>query len=226
MNNSVHFNTGLAGLWACWPHVGDAAELICSLKYTHDTIALTPIADAMAHLVNDRRRSLEQEPVLTWIPCTPRRRQNRGFDQAELLARATARRTKCRPRPLLRRQDAASQTTRNIRGRREGPQLMLRTSLSSSSKSVPHTVVVIDDVYTTGATMRSAADLLLTAGIHAVYGLVATAAPNEGLLWTSYGNSPLPASQNSRQVAAVLPRSVPAKICSGQNLLRHPHSAA
>src|SRR3712207_7831548 len=54
--------------------------LVARLKYRNARASLAWLARAMAALV-DRRGT----DVVTWVPTTPARRRQRGFDQAELL---------------------------------------------------------------------------------------------------------------------------------------------
>ena len=158
---------GVDAVWAGWCHEGAAAELVRALKYGRVTAAVTPIADRMA-LVADGAQAAD---LVTWVPCSPTRRADRGFDPAELLARAFARRLGLRARRMLRRLDDRPQTARSLDGRLEGPELAVRHCPRRAA------VLVIDDVCTTGSTLRAAAAALRTAGATAVVAAVATAAP-------------------------------------------------
>jgi predicted amidophosphoribosyltransferase len=103
--------------------------------------------------------------VVTWAPTSGARRRSRGFDQAELLARATARRWELPCRPLLRRA-APPQAGRSAGERRGNPAF-------SVVRPAPATVVVGDDVATSGATLTAAARALRAAGATTVVGAVA-----------------------------------------------------
>jgi len=152
-------------LWVGWCHEGDAAELVRALKYERRTAAVTPIADRMAQVVAGSRASL-----VTWVPSSPSHRRRRGFDPAELLARALARRLHIRIRQLLGRSDDQPQTTRTLEGRRIGPELLL------SKRRVSDAVLLVDDVCTTGSTLHTAAAALRAGGASSVSAVVATAA--------------------------------------------------
>lgn len=159
---------GVDEIRACWLHEGEAADLIRGLKYGRVTTAVTEIACAMTMVIPRASRI----SMITWVPCTPRRRRSRGFDPAELLARALARRLRQRVRPCLRRLDDQPQTCRTRQGRLVGPSLQMR----SARRRVTGTVLIVDDVCTTGSTLRAATSVLRAAGATRVLAVVATLA--------------------------------------------------
>ena len=158
---------GVDEMWAGWRHEGRAAEVVRALKYGRVTKLVTPLADRMV----EAAPAAQPADVVTWVPCSPTRRTDRGFDPAELLARAVARRLGLRARRLLRRLDDQPQTARTLQGRLAGPELAVRHRLNGGA------VLVIDDVCTTGSTLRAAAEALRAGGATAVVAAVATVAP-------------------------------------------------
>jgi len=101
--------------------------------------------------------------VVTWAPTSTHRRRQRGFDQAELVARRVAGQLGLPCRRLLERDRASvAQTGRHRVERLHGPVFRGRPSVGGQR------VLVIDDVVTTGSTLRSAAAALHTAGARAV----------------------------------------------------------
>ncbi|MYD97852.1 MAG: ComF family protein [Gammaproteobacteria bacterium] len=112
------------------------------------------------------------------LPLARKRQRRRGFNQAELLARVIGRgldlpRIKGR---LVRVRDDPPQRSlprsarlRNVRGA-----FAVRTS--GRRKSLPRRVALIDDVSTTGATVRAAAEALRRADVEEVHVWVAAKA--------------------------------------------------
>ncbi len=133
-------------------YVGVTRDLIHSFKYGGARDLGRWFGEAMA------RRVSSDVDMITWVPTTARRRRERGYDQAQLLARAGGRLTQLPVRRLLRRSDAdPPQTGRSATERLRGPRLV-----SSAVEGLR--VVVIDDVVTTGTSAANAVTALLHRG--------------------------------------------------------------
>jgi predicted amidophosphoribosyltransferase len=154
----------------------NARRLVTRLKYANDRVALGWLADGLAGLLTPPAGA-----VVTWAPTSARRRRERGYDQAELLARAVARRWRVPCRGLLRRGSGPPQTGRSLADRWSGVPLVPAPGLvrraGRAGRSAPTHVVVVDDVHTTGSTLRSAALALRSAGVVWVAGLAVAATP-------------------------------------------------
>ena len=159
----------LSGLWAAFAYAGAGRELLARLKYRNQRSSVGWLASAMAGAIPS---GMDFDAV-TWAPTSPRRRRRRGFDQAELLARALGRHTGLPVVGLLKRVDAAGQTGRSRSQRYCAPVFAPR-------RPPPGSVLVVDDVITTGATLQAAAKCLIRAGAQQVDGLVAGATPRPG----------------------------------------------
>jgi predicted amidophosphoribosyltransferase len=93
---------------------------------------------------------------------------------AELIASSVARRLDRPVQPVLRRHGLERQTGKT-RTRR---QQLDRRSFSATTRSLGRHVLLVDDVTTTGTTIRLAAEALLRAGAEAVYGAVLAHTPD------------------------------------------------
>jgi predicted amidophosphoribosyltransferase len=145
---------------------GPGRRLLLALKYGNAKPVVRSLAGAMA-----RQARRHEVDVVTWAPTSASRRRHRGYDQAEVLARAVAWRLGVPCRGLLRRVDSGPpQTGRSRYERLTGPAFVAR-------RRVRGAVLVVDDVVTTGATPRAAEAALHQAGARAVHCLAAAATP-------------------------------------------------
>ncbi|MGE0878622.1 MAG: ComF family protein [Acidimicrobiia bacterium] len=147
---------------------GAGRELMARLKYRNGRSALPALAAGMARVVDPW-----SSDVVTWAPTTAGRRRRRGYDQAELLARALARQLRLPVAATLLRVDGAPQTGRSRNERVAAAQSAMFVAL----RRVSGRVLVVDDVVTTGATLDAAARALRAAGAAEIRLVAAAATP-------------------------------------------------
>jgi ComF family protein len=103
------------------------------------------------------------------VPTTAVRRRQRGYNQAELLARAFAARTGREVHPLLvRRNGGGSQTGLQPVARGANVAGAFRLCQAGARALHGEHVLLVDDVLTTGATAAECADTLVAAGARCV----------------------------------------------------------
>ncbi len=140
-------------------HDGIVRNAVLNLKYREDR----RVAKQLALVVVDALRELKldsQFSVVTWAPTSSHRIRKRGFDQSELIARHVGAYLKVPVRRLLRRVSHQSQTGHSRRAR--------LASVVFKGRLTNDRVLVVDDVITTGATLKSAAHELVLCGATSV----------------------------------------------------------
>jgi ComF family protein len=145
------------------PYEGSLRAVLHELKYRGRRRVAGRLAEEM--LASPAvRRLLGADAVLVPVPLHPRRRRERGFNQSELLAAELARRTGLRVAPgaLVRRRDTSPQAGLTAAARRANVEGAFAVRQRAKVSGRP--VVLVDDVFTTGATARGCARLLRAAG--------------------------------------------------------------
>jgi ComF family protein len=138
---------------------GIARRLILNLKYHNRRQVVSVLVELLAQRVMQRIPNIVTTcDVVTWAPTSTTRVRRRGHDQAELLARRLARVLGVPCRRLLIKTSTNVQTGASREER-------LRGSVFSARKLGVNSHVVVDDVVTTGTTLRCAADALRKAGV-------------------------------------------------------------
>ena len=142
---------------------GIARRLILNLKYHNRRQIVSVLVELLAQRIMQRAPNIATIcDVVTWAPTSTARVRRRGLDQAELLARRLARVLDVPCRQLLIKTSTNVQTGASREER-------LRGSVFSARKlGVNSHVIVVDDVVTTGTTLRCAADALRKAGARQV----------------------------------------------------------
>lgn len=161
----------LDGLTSIWVYEGPIKKAIKELKYQF----VTDLAKELISLTPSRwpNRLLEGECyVLTSVPLHWWRQCWRGFNQAEILGKMMAEKLgiKFVPELLVREKSTRPQVELRGKQRRENIADAFSVSPNILVSSYP-SILLFDDVWTTGATLRTCGNILKRAGAKMVWGL-------------------------------------------------------
>jgi ComF family protein len=157
-------------------YAGEIQDLIRALKYHDKPQLAVPLGRLLAQHVHDVRYALGdlEFDVVTAVPMHRRRKRERGYNQAERLASVFASEMKL---PYDANVLARAHYTRPQVGLKHDDRVR-NVSAAFRAGATPvlgKTILVIDDVSTTSATLKGCATALKAAGARAVYGLTLAA---------------------------------------------------
>lgn len=154
---------------------GSARDMVLRYKYGRETYLSSPLARWMAGVV---RRAFDRGALdlIASVPIHPRKSRERGFDQARLLAGRLSRLigVPLARKVLIRRNYSPSQTRLSRAERRKNIASVFAVKDRDYFKG--KRVLLVDDVYTTGATANECSRVLVKAGAAAVDVLTAARA--------------------------------------------------
>jgi competence protein ComFC len=156
-------------VWVTTTYDGLAKELVQKYKFGQQRAASISIATLMAETllaVNGNEAIRQKNYLVVPIPTATSRVRQRGFDHADLLAKEITRNLKFQKSRALVRLGQTRQVgvSRSVRLKQlEGSYIVRKSELIRGRN-----ILLIDDVVTTGATLKIAAKTLKKAGAHSV----------------------------------------------------------
>lgn len=158
---------------ACFAAVDYAypwAGLVARFKFSADPGWAPALAALMARIPG-LQDELRLSDLLLPLPLAPRRLAERGFNQALLLARQLAR-DKVETQLLLRLRETGSQATLDRKARHANVKSAFGLEPMRSDEVRGRSVLLVDDVMTSGASLHAAAQALRQAGAARVSAVV------------------------------------------------------
>ncbi len=156
----------LRGVLACFAMEGAVRQAVHDLKYNGVRAIAPTLVGQMTQRVKAAGGSFD---AITAVPLHPKRLRQRGYNQAELLAKGVAKETGIPYLQALKRTgDGPPQAlTRSMQERRASVQ----GAFAATRELRGLRLLVVDDVCTTGATLDACAQPMMFAGAISVWGL-------------------------------------------------------
>ena len=154
------------GAWSYFHYRGDVRNAIIRYKFAGLSKYSVDFSEYVEECIN---LNLDGKyDIISWVPLSKKRKRSRGYDQAQLLAQEVCLRIGTEPvRTLVKCRDSAPQSRQtDAAGRRAN---LLGAYELASVDVTGKSIVLIDDVLTTGSTVSECARVLKTYGAEKVY---------------------------------------------------------
>jgi ComF family protein len=161
-----------AGMASTAVHQGVIREAVQGLKYGNAPLLAKFLGERLVKQLHHMNWTID---MIVPVPLHTTRLAERGYNQAQLLSEQVAQTTliRCLPNAVHRQRNTQSQVTLNATERQTN---MTDAFQANPSVVTNQRILLIDDVYTTGATLSACGQAILQAGAQAVYGLTVTVA--------------------------------------------------
>jgi ComF family protein len=135
---------------------GSLEKVLHAFKFERHDFLNDPLASLLEELIGDMTFD-----ALVPVPMSRAKERKRGYNQAERLARALSQRTNIRCELLLSKRAERATQSRLPRAERAKN---VRGAFKASERANGKAILLVDDICTTGETLRVSADELLRAG--------------------------------------------------------------
>lgn len=165
--NCTYF--GANSLWCIGYRDATLKALLDNYKFE----SMRGISDALIELLDVTIPPLPKGCLVGVIPTTPAHIRERGFDHMERIGRGFAAIRGLTYTPLLRRTGSGTQHFKSKREREQAA----REAFEPLKLESGATVLLIDDILTTGSTLRAGLDVLRRNGAEMLYGAIIARQP-------------------------------------------------
>jgi ComF family protein len=172
-HKKIPFSSGWTALWS---YEGAVRNSLLRYKFRRKRHYCRIYGEELAALLLNKQISFD---LITWVPISTRRKLKRGYDQCELLSRVLENRTGIPAVRCLRKtKHTPPQSTLQGEAQRKANVLGVYQPVRPTVFA-GKTVLLLDDIITTGATISECAKTLMLAGAKEVYcAAIASAAKN------------------------------------------------
>ncbi|MFH1589242.1 MAG: phosphoribosyltransferase family protein, partial [archaeon] len=168
---------GLDGLVGIWEYEGIVREALFRIKYWSNFDAIPEfIEKAFWAMRKDMPRFedflsflFSENVYITYVPIFIKKKKRRGFNQSERIAQSLGKISGKETVDFLEKiKDTVSQTNLDREERIENVKNSFR--ILPNLSFIPKKIVLVDDVWTTGSTMKECAKILKIVGVEKIWG--------------------------------------------------------
>lgn len=144
--------------WCLTERIGTISSLINDVKFRRAKSGIKALAD----ILDDTLPEFSDNIALVPVPTAPSNIRRRGYDHMDLITKELAKKRQLLYTPLLRRRTNVTQHfAKTAAQRRQQAKTFFEIAKNPDSRL---TYVIIDDIYTTGSTLKAAQNCLKAAG--------------------------------------------------------------
>jgi ComF family protein len=163
-SNPTQFWQSQPRVFAWGSYAGTLKRTISRLKYDRNSDLAKPLGTWLGQAWQQHSICGNETPIVVPIPLHAEKQQQRGYNQAELIARAFCQVTGYRLNVQGLQRDRATEALFNQSAIQREQTLTQAFSLKASFRT-QQPILLIDDIYTTGATVRAAMQVFHRHGI-------------------------------------------------------------
>lgn len=162
---------GLDGLVCIWEYRGVVKKIIKALKFRFAKNVSEDISRQVIKYLEGEINALPKNAYLVPIPLHKKRENWRGFNQSKILAESICEKTKWKfiPDLLLRIKQGEHQADLSGEERKKNIQGVFKLNQKYNIQNTKYPVILVDDVYTTGSTVKEACKVLKRNGAKIVW---------------------------------------------------------
>jgi len=146
---------------------GDVRESLLRYKFGRLTAYANPYGQLLAECIEEYLDA--QVDMISWVPLSRKRLRDRGYDQARLLAEAVSFRLGIPCKPLLKKIRNTAPQSRTGSAEKRKANISEAYKVIDSEKVSGKTILLIDDIVTTGTTLSECSRMLGMAGAERIY---------------------------------------------------------
>ncbi len=158
----------LSGVQALYRYAEGVRYAISLLKFHHDRDAAKRLGQGLARMVKYRYREQQIDLVIP-VPLSAKKRWRRGYNQSEWLATEVATYNRLPMQTDLLQKIRHTPDQHNLSGADRRTNLQGAFAVYHAAALEGKTILLVDDIYTTGYTASCCAKVLREAGAKAVY---------------------------------------------------------